>query len=71
MAHLKTIQPAISLCSRFSNGTGNFVGDTWHQNVEDAKHQAEFEFDGMISHWVDLPRDVTDVVEFALREYLF
>jgi hypothetical protein len=49
--------------------TGNFAGDTWHANVEDAKDQAEFEFDGLISPWVDVPSEVTDVVEFALRGY--
>jgi hypothetical protein len=23
---------------------GEFAGDTWHENLDDAKHQAEFEF---------------------------
>jgi hypothetical protein len=27
---------------------GEFAGDTWHENKEDAVHQAEFEFgDGL------------------------
>jgi hypothetical protein len=46
------------------------VGDTWHLNLEDAKHQAEFEFDSLISSWGEIPPDVTDVVSFALAKYL-
>jgi hypothetical protein len=25
--------------------------DTWHQSIEDAKAQAEFEYEGIDSHW--------------------
>jgi hypothetical protein len=25
--------------------------DTWHQTLDDAKAQAEFEYDGISSHW--------------------
>jgi hypothetical protein len=46
------------------------VGDTWHLNLEDAKHQAEFEFDSLISSWGEVPPNVTDVVSFALEKYL-
>ena len=49
--------------------SGEAVGDTWHMNLEDAKHQAEFEFDGLISAWVSVPSNVSDVVEFALGEH--
>ena len=45
------------------------VGDTWHLNLEDAKHQAEFEFDNLISSWGEVPSDVTNVVSFALEKY--
>ena len=27
------------------------VGDTWHLTVEDAKHQAEFEFGASLGAW--------------------
>jgi hypothetical protein len=30
---------------------GAFGGDTWHASVEDAKAQAQFEFDGDLSAW--------------------
>lgn len=29
------------------------VTDTWHQTVEDAKHQAEFEYEGVGKTWID------------------
>ena len=27
--------------------------DTFHESVEDAKHQAEFEYEGVSSTWID------------------
>jgi hypothetical protein len=30
---------------------GRDAGDTWHQTVDDAKHQAEFEFDSGLGTW--------------------
>lgn len=35
---------------RFSSD-GQEVGDTWHQSVEDAKHQAAFEFGDSLGDW--------------------
>jgi hypothetical protein len=29
------------------------VTDTWHQTLDDAKHQAEFEYDGVSKTWID------------------
>jgi len=29
------------------------VTDTWHQSIEDAKHQAEFEYAGVSKTWID------------------
>jgi hypothetical protein len=45
---------------------GLFAGDTWHLNLEDAKHQADFEFEGLITPWIPVPSDVKDVVRYAL-----
>ena len=28
------------------------VTDTWHQTLEDAQHQAEFEYDGVSETWI-------------------
>lgn len=35
-----------------------FAGDTWHLNLEDAKHPANFEFHGMITSWIPIPPQV-------------
>ena len=40
--------------------TGECVGDTWHMNIDDAKHQASFEFEGFVQGWVDVPA-ATDI----------
>ena len=45
---------------------GNFVGDTWHMNVDDAKHQASYEYGGSVNEWADVPPEVEDVVAFGL-----
>jgi hypothetical protein len=47
--------------------SGKEVGDTWHANLEDAKHQADFEFEGLTSSWIEVPDDVEDVLKFGLQ----
>jgi hypothetical protein len=47
---------------------GNYVGDTWHMNVDDAKHQANQEFAGSLSEWRDVPSEVDDAVEFGRQQ---
>jgi hypothetical protein len=37
---------------------GDFCGDTWHRNIEDAKHQVEFEFGDQDYNWVDIPESL-------------
>jgi hypothetical protein len=32
----------------------NSLSDTWHQKLEDAKAQAEFEYEGTMSTWIVL-----------------
>ena len=44
---------------------GSSGGDTWHANVEDAKHQAEYEYGEALSEWVAVPEGVADVLGFA------
>ncbi len=48
---------------------GNFAGDTWHLNLEDAKHQAEFEYKDNISEWKEVPEDVDDPIIYALSMF--
>jgi hypothetical protein len=45
---------------------GTFCGDTWHQSDEDARGQAEFEFD-QVGVWREIPADVTDPGSYAGR----
>lgn len=45
---------------------GNFVGDTWHLNVYDAKHQATYEYGDGVEEWTDVPAGVEDVIAFGL-----
>jgi hypothetical protein len=47
---------------------GQVVGDTWHETIEDAQHQATFEYENSLSDWIAVPPDVEDVVAFALRK---
>jgi len=49
---------------RFS-ADGACVGDTWHMNVDDAKHQAAFEFEGFVGDWADVPEGTEDVAAFC------
>lgn len=45
---------------------GEFGGDTWHQSVEDAKHQADFEYPKALSEWQEIPLNAPDPCEFAV-----
>ena len=47
---------------------GSSAGDTWHANVDDAKHQAAYEYGNALSEWVEVPEGVTDVVAFAIAK---
>jgi hypothetical protein len=49
---------------------GEFAGDTWHETIDDAKHQAEFEFGDGISAWHMIPPEVDDVVAYGLQAKL-
>ena len=45
---------------------GDCVGDTWHETLADAKHQASYEFGDLVQSWEDVPQDVHDIVTFCL-----
>lgn len=42
-----------------------FVGDTWHQTIEDAKAQANHYFGNSISAWQEVPLEIADAVAFG------
>ena len=47
--------------------TGEPSGDTWHQSIDDAKHQAEYEYGEVLGEWRAIPEDVTDSRGFAVE----
>lgn len=38
--------------------SGEFAGDTWHQNLDDAKHQAVYEYGEALGEWQPVPEDI-------------
>ncbi len=47
---------------------GTYCGDTWHMNLEDAKHQASSEYGESLGEWENIPTDVNDPKEYALQK---
>ncbi len=47
--------------------TGEPGGDTWHQSIDDARHQAEYEYGEVLGEWRAIPNNVTDAREFAVQ----
>jgi hypothetical protein len=45
---------------------GTFVGDTWHETLDGAKQQVDFEY-VLASPWRDVPPEVADPVSWARR----
>lgn len=48
--------------------SGEFGGDTWHMTLEDAKHQAAYEFGDRLGSWSEVPEEVADPLSFALQQ---
>jgi hypothetical protein len=49
------------------NHDGEWGGNTWHENIEDAKYQAEFEYGDSLIQWVEIPESIEDPVKYALE----
>jgi len=45
---------------------GGCVGDTWHMNIDDAKHQAAYEYEDLVQEWQDVPPEVENIIDFGL-----
>jgi hypothetical protein len=45
-----------------------FAGDTWAESVEQAKAQAEFEYEELLSEWEEIPPDVDDATTYAAQQ---
>jgi len=46
---------------------GEYGGDTWHTSVGAAQEQAAYEYGDAIIAWLEVPSDVTDAHEYAVR----
>lgn len=46
---------------------GACVGDTWHMDIDDAKYQADYEYEASVRQWCCIPQEVEDVVAFGLN----
>ena len=46
--------------------SGEPCGDTWHQSIDDARHQAEYEYGDALGTWQHVPDDASDPQEFAV-----
>lgn len=55
-----------SVCLYRMTQSGESGGDTWHQSVEDAKHQANYEYGDAVGDWSEIPGDVRDARDFAV-----
>ena len=47
--------------------SGASAGDTWHPTVDEARQQAEYEYEGVLGKWERVPDDVRDAWEHALE----
>jgi hypothetical protein len=47
---------------------GQCVGDTWHVNLNEARHQATFEYGVLLTEWKQVPADIDDPIPFALKQ---
>jgi hypothetical protein len=47
---------------------GTDAGDTWHETLEEAKGQADFEYGDSIDEWIEIPEDVNDPLEYCLQQ---
>lgn len=45
---------------------GNFCGDTWHRDIDDAMEQAKYEYGSLVGEWISVPMNVDDPLKYAL-----
>ena len=44
--------------------SGEFAGDTWHENIGNARYQTGCEYGDVLGEWQSAPPEVTDLSEF-------
>jgi hypothetical protein len=49
---------------------GEFVGDTWHPTVDEARQQATYEYEDSLGEWKEMPPhiDTTDYFAYILEQ---
>ena len=47
---------------------GDYAGDTWHQSIDDAQGQAEYEYQVQAVDWYPIPQNATDALLFMLNQ---
>lgn len=49
------------------DAAGECVGDTWHQNIDDAKDQAGFEYESLLQEWEEIPPGIDMIAHGRAR----
>lgn len=47
------------------NDNNEDVGDTWHQSLDDAMHQAEVQYDVDRDSWFEIPNSTLNLSQYA------
>jgi hypothetical protein len=47
---------------------GEFTGDTWHRDLDEAQGQAKFAYGPYLGEWTAVPDDTEDPVRYALDQ---
>jgi hypothetical protein len=45
---------------------GEFCGDTWHESLQEAQEQAQYEYGPALGNWSTVPRDAADASRYAI-----
>lgn len=68
-------EPAIGVTRPYAllyrfDANGRYAGDTWHEQIDDAIHQAEWEYGAALGDWHAIPAnigpDLPDLAAYAL-----
>lgn len=68
-------RPTVALIDETADGfylirltkDGTFCGDTWHLTADNARGQADFEFDH-VGVWREIPADIADPGSYAVMQ---
>lgn len=46
---------------------GKFGGDTWHDSLETAREQVDYEYGDALGKWVHVPQELEDAHAYAVQ----